>query len=355
MEKKLLLNNCLNDLKDQIDFFEKNSDKVISPGNTWSKRVNKILEELKENNELLLNFKKSNIFNSDIPAGNMNLVKKMLFDLFSLLPKFIGYHPYVNYLENSFKVIEEENALETLRRNQITLVGNPVVYRKKGLIFTYRWLRHILLLSYYEKKIKELNNVQIIADIGTGYGTFPILMKKNFKDKKFILIDLPEQLCAARYYIKSEFPEARIPDFKDIINCSKLDRNFFDNYDFSLVPCYLINKIEENSADMFTNFASLNEMPKSWFDEYLNSKLFKSSKYLFTMNRFDRDPMNENEKNSISILDMPFEEYKKIFFKVFPLYKWAYNPVKFLNIPIYAKKVWHDPSYIFIGKRNKNN
>ena len=37
----------------------------------------------------------------------MNLVKKMLFDLFSLLPKFIGYHPYVNYLENSFKVIEE--------------------------------------------------------------------------------------------------------------------------------------------------------------------------------------------------------------------------------------------------------
>ena len=102
------------------------------------------------------------------------------------------------------------------------------------------------------------------------------------KKKKFILIDLPEQLCAAHYYIKSEFPNAKIPSFEQIASSECLDRNFFNKFDFSLIPCYLIDKIDKNSTDLVTNFASFNEMPKVWFDKYMRSELFYKVRNIFT-------------------------------------------------------------------------
>ena len=47
---------------------------------------------------------------------------------------------------------------------------------------------------------------------------------------------------------------------------------------------------------------------------------------------------------------MNLNNYEKIFFDVFKLYKWKYLTFKCFNIPIFAKKAWHDPSYIFAGK-----
>ena len=331
MKTTLLVDECINDFNNQIDYFEKNKSEFLSLGETWSKRAYKISNQIRNDKSILINFKKSNIFNSDIPAGNMGKFKKFIFDIFSVLPTFIKFHPYINFIEDGFKVIKEENAIETLEKNIMSSIGNPICYKKKGYNLTYRWLRHILLI--------------------TGYGTFPVLLKKNFKSKKFILIDFPEQLCAAKYYIKSEFPDAKITSFEDIKDQEFLNRDFFKKYDFSFVPCFLIDKIQENSADIFCNFASLNEMPRVWFNKYLQSKLFKSSKYLYTMNRFTRMPMDKNEKEPISILDMPLRDYKKIFFDVFKLYKWSYIPFKILNYPIYSRKVWHDPLYVFIGKK----
>ena len=69
----------------------------------------------------------------------------------------------------------------------------------------------------------------------------------------------------------------------------------FNKFDFSLIPCYLIDKIDKNSTDLVTNFASFNEMPKVWFDKYMRSELLQSSKYIYTMNRISRPPMNNND------------------------------------------------------------
>lgn len=350
-DQKSLIQDCISELNLQIDFFEENKSSFMSPGKTWSDRTNKMLNQLKANKDILKNFKRSNIFNSDVPAGNMNWFKETLFKFFSLLPKFIKYHPYVNLCEDSYQVIKEEGAINILKNNPISFIGNPIVYKKNRFTFTCRWLRHILIIHYYQKIFSQITDVNIVADIGTGYGTFPILMKKNYNKKKFILIDLPEQLCAAHYYIKSEFPDAKIPTFDQIINSKRLDRDFFEKFDFSLIPCYFIDKIEKNSSDLITNFASFNEMPKEWFDKYMESDLLQGSKYIYTMNRITRAPLNSNDSYEISILDMSFENYEKIFFDVFKLNKWKYITVKLFNLPIYAKKNWHDPKYIFAGKK----
>ena len=54
-------------------------------------------------------------------------------------------------------------------------------------------------------------------------------------------------------------------------------------------------------------------MPKVWFDKYMRSELLQSSKYIYTMNRISRPPMNNNDSYEISILDMNLNNYEKIF------------------------------------------
>ena len=115
MKTTLLVDECINDLNNQIDYFEKTNQNFYL-WETWSKRAYKISNQIRNDKSILINFKKSNIFNSDIPAGNMGKFKKFIFDIFSVLPTFIKFHPYINFIEDGFKVIKEENAIETLEK-----------------------------------------------------------------------------------------------------------------------------------------------------------------------------------------------------------------------------------------------
>mgnify|MGYP001259896420 FL=1 len=233
--------------------------------------------------------------------------------------------------------------------NPITETGYPLIFKKKGLKYTFRWLRHVLLLNSFKKYLGDKKDLNFIADIGTGFGTFPYIVKRNYPKKKFILIDLPEQLCAASYYLKSEFPNLKFATFRDLKNIEAIDRNFVENFDFVLVPCFFIDKISKNATDLITNFASFNEMPRFWFKKYMNSEIFNGAKYFFTMNRIIRPQMDVTKDLDISILDLPLDNYEKIYFDIFELYKWRYESVKILNIPLYGKKVWFDPHYEYIG------
>ena len=99
-DEKILISKCISELDLQIEYFKKNKNLFISPGKTWSDRADEMLNVLKKDNHILKNFKRSNLFNSDIPAENIKLFKKIIFKIFSLLPRVIGYHPYVNLLED---------------------------------------------------------------------------------------------------------------------------------------------------------------------------------------------------------------------------------------------------------------
>ena len=71
-DEKILISKCISELDLQIEFFKKNKNLFISLGETWSDRAIKMLNALKKDNYILKNFKRSNLFNSDVPAGNMN-------------------------------------------------------------------------------------------------------------------------------------------------------------------------------------------------------------------------------------------------------------------------------------------
>ena len=112
MKTALLIDECINDLNNQITFFENNKSKFLSLGETWSERAYKISNQIRNDKSILINFKKSNIFNSDIPAGNMGKFKKFIFDIFSVLPTFIKFHPYINFIEDGFKLLKKKMQLK---------------------------------------------------------------------------------------------------------------------------------------------------------------------------------------------------------------------------------------------------
>ena len=65
-DEQILISKCISELNLQIKFFEKNKNLFISLGETWSDRAFKMLNALKKDNNILKNFKRSNLFNSDI-------------------------------------------------------------------------------------------------------------------------------------------------------------------------------------------------------------------------------------------------------------------------------------------------
>ena len=63
-------------------------------------------------------------------------------------------------------------------------------------------------------------------DIGSNYGALSYLLKKNNEKLKFILIDFPEALSTANYFLKKEYPSSKIATFEDLKNLKKIDKHF---------------------------------------------------------------------------------------------------------------------------------
>jgi hypothetical protein len=127
-------------------------------------------------------------------------------------------------------------------------------------------------------------------------------------------------MILAEYYLSRKFPEAKIANAKDIIENGAIDSDFVKKYDFILVPVELFDFLLHAEVDLVTNFLSLGEMSRYWFNRYIDSKIFKSANFLFTVNRYDSAPTYSNQ---LTVLDYPLEKYMTIrmrnctFFRVY--------------------------------------
>ncbi|MFC1546667.1 putative sugar O-methyltransferase [bacterium] len=300
-----------------------------------------INKDLTVNKDILRNFRKYQVFISDRPgkygasspflmwSGTIRGVKKLLIDCYN--------------------VIEENGFRDLLLKHPIFNIGNPTTFTYKGCNFTYRWTKHIYFLGQFNKVFKDkINNDFIGMDVGSSYGIFSSLLKKEYPKSTQVLLDFPEQLILAHYFIGKEFPEAKIAGFKELINAEKIDREFIKQFDFVLLPWFWFDKVRENSIDLLTNFASFGEMRREWFDFYLKSDLFKTVKYLFTANRFQSYPTYDTD---ITILDYPLNEFDKIHFGICPIFSHDYLPNQLF---FYNKKYFSSQYFEFFGVRNNS-
>jgi len=248
----------------------------------------------------------------------------------------------------NFHVLEKTNKLDLLKKYPMPSTGNPAKISYKGFQFTNRYLRHIYFLSIFNEYIREcLSDSPIVLDIGSGYGTFQSLVKKELPNSTHILVDIPGQLLLAQYYLQMEFPDAKIASIADIDAQERVTQEFIENFDFILIPATQYDKLCVDQINLAVNFVSFVEMPKEWFDKYMSSAPFKNSDYFFTVNRYDSFPTFSSDT---TILDFSLGKYEPLFFRTLPILRYYYTSWLFI---FSERRRYSSDFFQFIGRNNK--
>lgn len=312
-----------------------------------NKLVNK---DLSIKTDKLLNFRGEQIFVTDKPKAaikNFYSNSPLYYGLKRIFNVFIGQgRGGVKEALDSYKIIEKMGFLDLLKKYPSPDIGRPFHVHYKGHVFTNRYIRHIYLVSLLKKilasKLKYDSN---FLDIGCSYGIFSSIIKQEMPKTHHVLVDMPGQLMLAHYYFAMIFPEAKIASFKDVGQAKQIDASFVKQFDFVLVPTSMYNKLTRYAADIVTSFRSLSEMSRPWFDTYVQSDVFKTAQFFYTLNRYDANP---TYKNDITILDYPLHEYKKLYMRTCPFLKYYYTGVMLFG----CKRVNYSSHFFqFIGER----
>ncbi len=327
------------ELKKDLDFYNKLKKKTKFK-NIWEKRrrnFNNLVFDNKKNidKEFFLNFRShKKKFISENPSVKLsNPIKKFLYS------HQIKYNKFMYQ-----KMIKENKDLKKIINSlKLDKIGNPGYYFVDGEKINERFLRHCHFFSLFKKKI-PINKINYVTDIGGGYGSFARMIHKQFKKVKIIIVDLPEQLFFAKYYLSSNFPNSRVSNIQDIYKTNKIDKKFVDKYEIVLVPNTEYKKIKiDYKKNLIVNFNSFGEIDKQSFDNYFNSEILIKSKYLFSVNRIDSFP---TYNNNTTFLDYKFEKYKKIYSKISPVWDIYYIKAFYL----FTKKKFYTSRILeFIG------
>lgn len=310
-------NNLLSRIQLEVDAYKSlglSSANLEKQTTKWGERVKKEPGRFIRNGsidaESLANFRRRNIFLEDWPQ----------FEFSKLGPrKYLGYYrAYKQWLTDSLQVLQEFKYDSLLKKYPCHPAGNPFTFQYSGYSYTYRWLKHTYYLGLMKEKLGNLLGDNFVAlDLGSGYGIFSSLVKREFPRSHHILVDFPEQLLLAHYFLGTCFPEAKVAGIKEIQDQAEISRAFAEQYDFVLIPVTLYQKLGKGVTDLYTNFVSLGEMRREWFDYYLKSSTFLTSKYFYTVNRVISRPSYDTD---ITILDYVEHKPKK-------LLHFALNPI----------------------------
>jgi putative sugar O-methyltransferase len=342
MENKHNENEIFDYILSEIQYIQ--SKKSIHDTNDlWANRVNTSLKKfLNDDNSLRINiirnFRRNQVFVTETPPIKFRLPINWISGSLRGAKRFC---------KDRLNVLIETGDIEYLKKYPINFVGNPYYYKIHGYLFNERWTRHVRYTRLLSNCLNDFikSGEARVLDIGSSYGIFPELVKREFINAKIGIIEFSEQLLLAYYYLKMSFPSARINTLREVYEAEEIDLNFVNKFDFTLIPVECYNKLKANSFNLITNFASFGEMSKQWFETYLDGEVFRNARYFFTLNRFESRPTYNTD---INILDYRLHEYKKIYFQISPLFHSYYE--KFLLF-FYKKKNFTSQSFEFIGKK----
>lgn len=239
-------------------------------------------------------------------------------------------------LQNLVSIFKKYDFTSYLRKYPSPDTGNPYLYKYNlngaRVQFTHRWFKHLYSLALFDKYLyPRLGKKFTTIDIGSSYGIFQYLLHKEHKGCSQVLVDFPEQLLLARYFLQSNFPEASIAGVEEISRLSTVSRDFIEKYDFVLLPWQWYEKLESGAADLVSSFACLGELKKELFDYYVDRPVFKSASYYYLVNPVSPVKGSVASGDSdISILEYPFiNSESKIMFGISPVYIFGYSYNRF--------------------------
>jgi putative sugar O-methyltransferase len=193
------------------------------------------------------------------------------------------------------------------------------VFEHEGLRYTHRWYRHVHALGVFADVLApRLPGPFVGLDIGSSYGIFASLLHQERPGSRWILVDFPESLLVARYFLALSHPAARIGGILDLAEGEPIGREQIERFDFVLVPAALYSSLAGGSVDLVTSFACLGELTRTWFEGYLNAPAFRGAQWFFTINPVVGAPMFDTD---VTILDYPiWDPDKRLHFAISPAY-----------------------------------
>jgi hypothetical protein len=186
----------------------------------------------------------------------------------------------------------------------------------------------------------------VALDIGSSYGIFSGLLKHEWPRSVHVLVDFPEQLLLAHYFLGRLHPQGRIAGIADVLRQPALTRDWVTQHDFVLVPCPHFAALTARSVDLVSNFASFGEMSRTWFTTYVTSAPFTTARYLFLVNRVESATTYDTD---LTVLDYPLSSpFTKLHFALSPVFSKPY--IYSRQALFFSTKIASSPYFEYIGE-----
>ena len=254
----------------------------------WEEMSQAFREELfddgKINQEYLINFRGM----KELPA---NIVK----DQFLVVNKEFGY--YVSYLKAIDLVLEYHRHAKVVDKEILlslseSYAGNNLCVNYRGIRLSVRLLFHSIMVHDLLNNISFDHHRPTIFEIGAGYGGLGRIMKSYIPNSCYILLDLPETLTYASYFIAYNFPDKKVAYLSDIIDRLGEFDAVMEEYDFILIPPWVSKYIPNDSIDLVVDTYSISEMSAVYAEYYLGhiDRTLKIGGHFYSINkRFKRE------------------------------------------------------------------
>jgi putative sugar O-methyltransferase len=278
--KKIETSYFLSIQKDNTDF-----DKTVE----WERITKNFYEMFFDKDKKLI---KENLINFQASSSQYN---KLFNDQYKYLKKEDGY--FKSYLKSIDLVLEYHRNAKVINKELLASIseskaGNNQCLHYRGKRLNEQILFLTLVADDIIKNIKFNDDQKnVILDIGASYGGLSRILDYYIPQSCHILLDLPESLILSAYYIKYNFPNKKIALLEDIID--KLDKfdEIIEEYDFIVIPPWVISMIMEESVDLVINTASFGFMSQEYLEYYFKhiDRVLKHKGYFYSLNKTQTD------------------------------------------------------------------
>ena len=214
---------------------------------------------------------------------------------------------------NKLKKITGENFIE---KNKEIFSGSPKTLHIGNEEYDY----HDLFIIYFFHtlfpflKEKSKKNRFFVTEIGGGYGGLIHSIKKNFPNAVCLLFDLPEQNYISNFYLKKLHPKAKVLNLQTLMEIKRvksvehlaLEKNDLVEFDFIILPGYLINNIQDAFIDVFINTRSFMEMNINTVNFYFSHihRMIIEDGIFYCVNRYQK----KTSGDTIKFKQLPFDK-----------------------------------------------
>lgn len=149
-------------------------------------------------------------------------------------------------------------------------VGAPIPVVHQGRRLT----RHVVVSAYECTVLLRWSGLSpstraVVCDIGGGYGRLARYFTGVFPRSTYILLDLPESVALASFFLRSAMPRARIGTIREFAPDAPITPEALEGYTYVVLPWWYVQNLSDASVDLFINVASMGEMSRAFVEYYV--------------------------------------------------------------------------------------